>query len=31
LAESWLLLAEINDILESRKGIEANSKAAPIH
>ncbi len=31
LAESWLLLAEINDIVENRKSIEANSEAAPIH
>ena len=31
LAESWLLLAEINDIVESRKSIEANSEAAPTH
>jgi hypothetical protein len=31
LAESWLLLAEINDILESRKNIEATSEAAPTH
>jgi hypothetical protein len=31
LAESWLLLAEINDILESRKSIKANSEAAPTH
>ena len=31
LAESWLLLAAINDIVESRKSIEANSEAAPTH
>jgi hypothetical protein len=31
LAESWLLLAEINDIVESRKSVEANSEAAPTH
>jgi hypothetical protein len=32
LAESWLLLAEINEIVESRESIEANkSEAAPAH
>ena len=31
LAESWLLLAALNDIVESRKSIEVNSEAAPIH
>jgi hypothetical protein len=31
LAESWLLVAAINDIVESRKSIEANSEAAPTH
>jgi hypothetical protein len=32
LAESWLLLAEINKIVESRKSIEANkSEVASIH
>ena len=31
LAESWLLLAEINDIVENRKSPEANSDAAPTH
>ena len=31
LAETWLLLAAINDIVESRKSIEANSEAAPTH
>ena len=31
LAESWLLLAEINDIVESRRSIEANSEAATTH
>jgi hypothetical protein len=31
LAESWLLLAEINDIVESRKSIDANSEAASTH
>jgi hypothetical protein len=29
LAESWVLLAEINAIVESRKSVEANSEAAP--
>jgi hypothetical protein len=29
LAESWLLLAALND--RSRKSIEVNSEAAPIH
>jgi len=31
LAESWLLLAAINDIVESRKSIEVSSEAAPTH
>jgi hypothetical protein len=31
LAESWQLLAEINEIVESRKSIEVNNEAAPIH
>jgi hypothetical protein len=32
LAESWLLLAAINDIVESRKSSEVvNSEAAPTH
>jgi len=31
LAESWLLLAALNDIVERRKSIEVNSEAAPIH
>lgn len=32
LAESWRLLAEINEIVESRNSIEANeSEAAPTH
>ena len=31
LAESWRLLAEINDIVERRKSIEANTEAAPTH
>jgi hypothetical protein len=31
LAESWLLLAEINEIAERRKSIEANSEAASTH
>jgi hypothetical protein len=31
LAESWVLLAEINDIVESRNSVEANSKVAPSH
>jgi hypothetical protein len=30
LAESWRLLAEINDIVESRKRVEPNG-VAPIH
>ena len=30
LAESWLLLAAINDI-ESRRSIEVNSEATPSH
>jgi hypothetical protein len=29
LAETWRLLAEINDIVERRKSIEANTEAAP--
>lgn len=28
LAESWRLLAEINEIVESRKSVEANKSAA---
>ena len=31
LAESWLLLAQINDIVENRKSIAANSEAAATH
>jgi hypothetical protein len=31
LAESWLLLTAINDIVESRKSIEVNNEAAPTH
>jgi hypothetical protein len=31
LAESWRLLAEINEIVESRNSSEANTEAAPTH
>jgi hypothetical protein len=31
LAESWLLLAQINEIVESRKSTDANSEAVATH